>query len=273
LGFYKKAYDLFALSTAQLVSPITDVATSALSRLVPGSKQYKSNFVSALSVTAFIGMGLSACLTLTGRDVIRLLLGAKWASAGVIFTFFAPGIGAMLLYYTHGWIHVSIGRADRWFRWTLVELGVTIALFLAAIPWGPVGFAVAWASSFWILMIPSLWFAGKPIDFEVLPMLAAIWRFVFASLLSGFVCAAILEKTQILVTASTSLEAVVRICEISLLFLALYIGAVILFHRGVGPLRQIGRLGRAALRPRRAKEVFLDPVMSVEDPKSGRLDP
>src|SRR5207247_1921607 len=41
LGFYKKAYDLFALSTTQLTAPLTSVAVSALSRLNADSIKYR----------------------------------------------------------------------------------------------------------------------------------------------------------------------------------------------------------------------------------------
>jgi O-antigen/teichoic acid export membrane protein len=106
LGFYKKAYDLFALSASQLVSPLTVVAVSALSRLNRYSVEYKRYLVKALAVTAFVGMGVGACLTLIGGDVIRLVLGPGWEASGRIFTFFGAGIGVMVLYGTHGWIHL-----------------------------------------------------------------------------------------------------------------------------------------------------------------------
>jgi len=136
LGFYKKAYDLFALSASQLVSPLTAVAVAALSRLNQNSVQYKRYLLSSLGVVAFVGMGLGVDLTLVGKDVIRLLLGPGWEESGRIFTYFGPGIGIMLLYGTHGWIHLSIGTADRWFRWGIVEFAFTFLLFLVALPLG-----------------------------------------------------------------------------------------------------------------------------------------
>src|SRR5260370_10922083 len=115
LGFYKKAYDLFALSAVQLVASITVVVVSALSRVNPRSADDRRHLLDALFVMTFVGMGLAAGLPLAGKDIIRLLLGPGWEPAGRIFTFFAPGIGVMILYYTHGWFHLSIARADPWF--------------------------------------------------------------------------------------------------------------------------------------------------------------
>lgn len=244
LGFYKKAYDLFALSAGLLVAPIANVAVSALSRFDPRSEQFRRYLLNSLAILAFVGMGLGADLTLVGKDVIRLLLGPKWGESGRIFMFFGPGIGIMMLYFTHGWIHLSIGRADRWFRWGIVEFALTVFLFFIGLHWGPAGVAVAWTASFWILIIPGLWYAGKPIGFGVMPMLAATWKFVLASAAAGCVSAVILGEFPIRATAQGPLGALERITFTSLLLVALYLGIVVLLFRGFAPITQLGRLVR-----------------------------
>src|SRR5438094_343345 len=161
----------------------------------------------ALSTLAFVGMGLGAGLTLTGKDLVLLLLGPGWEESGRIFTFFAPGIGIMLLYYTHGWIHLSIGRADRWFRWSVVEFAVTGLLFLLGLPWGPVGIAVAWVVSFWILTIPALWYAGRPARLGIAPVIGAVWKYALASALAG--CAAAANVLRLKTRAGVAVRALV----------------------------------------------------------------
>jgi len=244
LGFYKKAYDLFALSASQLVAPLTSVAVSALSRLDRDSTQYKRYLLGALGITAFVGMGVGADLTLVGKDLIRLLLGPRWGESGRIFMFFGPGIGVMLLYYTHGWIHLSIGKADRWLRWGLVEFTVTALLLLLCLRWGPVGIAAAWTMSFWILTIPGLWYAGRPIHLGIAPVITAVWRYVLASLLAGCASAAIIRGLPFFVAAGDSVLIATRIAVISILFGTLYLGAVIVLHQGCAPLYQVAGLLR-----------------------------
>jgi len=246
LGYYKKAYDLFALSASQSTAPLTNVAVAALSRLRGNPAKYRQLFLSALAVTAFVGMGLAADLTLIGKDLIRLLLGPGWEPAGRIFTFFGPGIGVMLLYYMHGWIHLSIGRADRWLRWGGIEVVVTILLFLLALPWGAAGIALAWTTSFWILTIPAFWYAGKPIGLGVYPVLAAVWKYVLAALLAGSLCAALTPKIPLLVSASGSAGAATRVAIISMLLGSLYLAAVLLIHQGYAPFREVANLVREA---------------------------
>ncbi len=237
LGFYKKAYDLFAL--AGLVQSLTSVAVSALSKLKHDPERYKRYLLRALSVAAFAGMAMGAEFTLIGKDVIRLLLGPGWEPAGQIFTFFGPGMGLMVLYGIHSWIHLSLGRADRWFRWGIIEFAFTGSLFLLGLHWGPDGVATVWSLSLCVLTIPALWYAGQPIGLGVAPMISVIWRFVVASVAAGFATAAVIRRLPFFVTTSNSVGALARMAEISALFTLLYMVAVIILHQGLAPINLV----------------------------------
>jgi PST family polysaccharide transporter len=241
LGFYKKAYDLFALPAGQL-SALTGVAVSTLSRLAGDPARHERYFLSALSTLAFVGMGLGAGLTLVGRDLVLLLLGSQWEESGRIFTFFGPGIGIILLYGTHGWIHLSIGRPDRWFRWGIVEFAVTGLLFLAGLRWGPAGIALAWVVSIWVLTVPALWYAGRPIHLGIATVISAVWKYVLASAMAGCASALIIRGIPSLTGASGWSGAIGRIVVVSFSFGVLYLCAVILFHRGCDPIRHVAAL-------------------------------
>lgn len=244
LGYYKKAYDLFALSATQLVSSISVVVVSALSRVNRDMVQYRRYLLGAITVMAFVGMGIGVDLTLVGKDLIRLLLGPGWEPAGKIFTFFGPGIGVMVLYYTHGWIHLSIGRPDRWFRWGIVEFAVTFTLFLLGLSRGPVGIAIAWTVSFWILTIPAMWYAGRPIGLSVAPALGVIWRYLVSSFVAGVATTLLVARIPGFATASGAQGALLRIVVISLFVSVLYLGAVVVLHGGLAPLQQMTLLLR-----------------------------
>lgn len=240
LGFYKKAYDLFILPFSLLT--VYPVAVSTLSRLRRDPAQYRRYFLAGLSLLALIGMGLSADLTLVGRDLVRLMLGPKWQVTGQIFIFFGPGIGAMLIYSSHHMIHLSLGTTGRFFRWGLIEITVTCLMFLLGLPWGPVGVAVAWTTSYWILTIPAFWYAGRPIQLGITPVLGALWKYVLASALAACTCAGIMRAVPPLVAPDGAIEAFYRIVTTSLSFGGLYIGAVILLHGGFAPLHQVREL-------------------------------
>lgn len=256
LGFYKKAYDLFSLSASQLVSSTSVVAISALSRLKNDRAQFQRYLLSAMGVIAFLGMGISADLTLVGKDVIRVLLGPGWEESGRIFIWFAPGIGAMMLYGMHGWIHLSIGRADRWFRWGILEWSVTILLFLAALRWGPRGIAAAWCLSFWILAVPALSYAGKPIGVEIKPMLGIVWRYIVSALSAGIVTQSFANAIGLGSDTLNAREAALRAGIISICFSGCYLGLLALLHRGFAPLRNFVDLFREMAGAGKERELF-----------------
>jgi polysaccharide transporter, PST family len=253
LGYYKKAYDLFTMSLTQLVSANANVAVSALSRVREDRAQYMRYVLGAMGMLAFIGMGLAGDLTLIGKDVIRVLLGPKWDTAGWIFTFFAPAIGIMMVNGIHGWIHVSLGHADRWVRWGIFEWVITSLLFFVGLPWGPQGIALAWCVSFWVLTLPAIWYAGKPIDFGVAPVISATWRYTVAALAAAVAAFLVLSHSAWLQQAPGTAGAAMRIACTSALFSAFYLGSVVILYGGPAPLRTMRTLlGELRGRPRPA---------------------
>lgn len=267
LGFYKKAFDLFYTPVCQLLSPMSAVVITTLSRFKGERAQYQRYFLSGMSVLALLGMGIGADLTLVGGDLVRFVLGPGWTESGRIFAYFGPGIGVMLLYNTHGWIHLSIGRPDRWFRWAVIEFLCTVGLFLIGLPWGPRGIALAWTVAFFALMLPAFWYAGKPIGFGVAPVLSVVWKFFVASVAAGCSTAWLVHVVPMFAAAPGAQGAFVRLVTVSLIFFTLYVGAVVALHRGLEPLRQAGRLVRDLL-PRRnvARSVSEGPPAVVTSP-------
>jgi len=201
----------------------------------------RHNILRALGLMALVGMGLGADLTLVGRDLVLFLLGPKWMESGRLFTLFGPGIGVMLLYFTHVWIHLSIGRADRWFRWGLVDLLVTSVALLTGLRWGAEGIALAWVASYWIITLPALWYAGKPIGLGGVAILAAVWRQMLASLLAG---AATWAVQHWLLTHSPLplLAPLIRVLAVSAVFCAAYMGATALLYGSFRPFTELNAL-------------------------------
>jgi O-antigen/teichoic acid export membrane protein len=255
LGFYKKAYDLFVLPETQLLAPLSAVVVSTLSRVNRDREQFQRYFLRTISVLALLGMGIGAEFALVGEDLFRFLLGPGWEEAGRIFALFGPGIGVMLLYNTHGWIHLSIGRPERWFRWGLMEFVCTASLFLLALRWGPSGIAFAWTISYFLLMFPGFWYAGKPIGLGIGPIFAVIWKLFVASVGAGFGTVLIIRAMPHFATALGARDAFVRMVSVSLVFFGLYIGGVIALHRGLKPLNETISLLRDLLPERTTRRV------------------
>lgn len=252
LGFYKKAYDLFNLWVSQFVASLAIVVVAGLSRVVNDVERYRRYLLDALSTMAFVGMALGACLTMIGNDLIFVLLGPKWGPAGRIFTFFGPGIGISILYTTNGWIHLSVGRPDRWFKWAIIEFFVTCSAFLVCLHWGPDGIAAAWSASLWLLSLPGIWYAGRPVSLTLTSVVSVTWRYIAASV--STVCIAFfLKDTLHLLAPMPGLGgAIYHMLVTLLLVFPLYLGLVALLHGSFDPLfkfvdlvQEMGRLKKA----------------------------
>jgi len=252
LGFYKKAYDLFVLPETQLLSPLSAVVVSTLSRVSANREQFQRYFLRTISVLALLGMGIGADLALVGPDLIRFLFGPGWEQAGRIFALFGPGIGIMLLYNTHGWIHLSIGRPERYLRWGLLEFICTACLFLLTLPWGPSGIAFAWTASYFLLMFPGFWYAGKPIGLGISVVLGSIWKFFVASAVAGCATFMIIRTMPHFLPAGGVRNALLRMVSVSLAFSILYLGGVIALHKGLRPINETAGLIRDFLPERLA---------------------
>lgn len=276
LGFYKRAYDLFVLPEQQLMSPMAAVVVSTLSRVSHDREQFQRYFLRAITVVAFLGMGVGADFALVGRDFISFLLGQGWEETGRIFTLFGPGIGVMLLYDTQGWIHLSIGRPQRWFWWGFIEFACTASLFLLMLRWGPSGIAIAWSASYFILIFPGFWFAGRPIGLSLGVVLSAIWRFFLASVIAACVTALIFNAMPHFAAMGGGLFALVRLVVVSGVFFTLYLGCIVVLHNGMRPINETVGLLRDFLPVHRGKsedEVAKEDTVPVALERSGETIP
>jgi PST family polysaccharide transporter len=237
LGFYKKAYDLFALTATQFVSSVSIVIVVSLSRIRKDRALYRRYLFAILGLVAFLGMGLGAIFTVSGRDLILVILGAKWEPAGQIFRFFGPGVGIMILYSSHGWIHLSLGKPERWFHWAFVEFAVTLMLFIAGLRFGPIGIATAWSVSFWILTLPAIWYAGKPVGLEIRSVIRVVWKYVVASFVATVASIVLWNAPQFRIENPGTAGVLVRILASFTSVMTFYLGAVVLLHRGLAPLK------------------------------------
>jgi PST family polysaccharide transporter len=240
----------------QLLSPLNSVVVPSFSRLADDPARYRQTYLTLLSMLAFVCMPLSAVLALTGRDVIFVLLGPQWNMAGHIFAMFGLSIGILMLYCTHSWLHLSLGTPDRWLRWAVIAFIVTGLLFVIGLPFGPFGVAAGYSASFYILTLPALWYAGKPIGLTVSSVLACVWKYVVSALAAAMFCWFIMQGNDSGAASLLRLHAIGRIASSSAICASAYLVLVVILHRGVKPLSQFVALGSDMI-----------PWMSISKPK------
>jgi hypothetical protein len=65
---------------------------------------------------------------------------------------------------SQGWLHLSIGRADRWQNWGIVSLLVQVVAVVAGLPFGTLRVAIASVGGSTLIALPSA--AGRPIGID-----------------------------------------------------------------------------------------------------------
>jgi PST family polysaccharide transporter len=197
-----------------------------------------------ISILAFVGMPLSAALTITGKDLVLLLLGPQWDKAGHIFCVFGPSIGIAIIYITHSWLHLSLGTPDRWFRWGIIAFMVTAFCFIIGLQFGALGVAAGYSISFYILIGPALWYAGRPIRLSLISVLSTIWRYYVSALAAGILCWFILYSNDIISTIFLKFNILVRIITSGSSCICIYLVFIVLLYRGFTPILQFISLFR-----------------------------
>jgi PST family polysaccharide transporter len=183
LGLYAKAYGLLMFPITQITAPITSVAVPALSRLQNDPEQYKRYYYRAINVIAFITMPLVLILAALSKEIILIVLGDQWVGAARIFKVLAfvaliQPIGAN----PTGWVFVSLGQTDRFLRWGMFIVPITIASFVIGLPWGVLGVALSYMICGYLMLVPCLWWAFRCSPLSIYGWLRAIGRPLILSL-------------------------------------------------------------------------------------------
>ncbi|MDR0306544.1 MAG: lipopolysaccharide biosynthesis protein [Chitinispirillales bacterium] len=235
LGFYHKAYHLFILPVSQFSIPLQSVAVTTLTKLRNEPERYKAYFVKAIALLSFAGMPMSTYLAALGRDVILLLLGPRWMEAADIFAVLGLGAGMQIIYATQGWLHVSLGRSDRWFWWGCVNSVIMVLFFLAGLPFGAIGVAAGYTISLFILTGPALWYAGRPVKLTLREIVSGVWRIYLAALAAGIF-------TWVLVRTFADINIFYRLSFCSAAFMIVYLLSVAILSWSFEPLVRYWKL-------------------------------
>lgn len=187
LGLYEKAYQLLLLPLRQLNRPLTSVMIPTLSRTVDQPERHRLVFKRTTEAISMLTMPMVALLIMTSDWVTLFVLGPKWEGVASIFTLL--GIVGLVqpVSSATGWLFIAQNRTDEKLRWGGIGGVMTVASFLAGLPWGAVGVAASYSLSGLFLRVPFLfWYVGRrgPVrtrdlyEILLLPGFAAIGVFI-----------------------------------------------------------------------------------------------
>jgi O-antigen/teichoic acid export membrane protein len=174
VGYYQNAINLYEYSIFGTLLQLHTVGSAALSKLQSSPAVLRQHYISAVSTLSYFVMPTAAILSVTGYDLTVFLLGEKWKEAGSLLSILALRGIFQVVETSGGWLHLAIGRADRWRNWGIFAAAVQIVLILAGLPFGPEGVASATVVTSLLMAIPSISYAGRPIGISGVDVIRAV---------------------------------------------------------------------------------------------------
>lgn len=167
LGIYSRAYGYMMLPIDLVHGIAGRVMFPALSRLQGDLEAYRALYLRSLRSIALLSFPCFVGFAVAAEPLIVTMIGEHWK--GVVLPLqilclegIKQSVGA-----TAGWIYMSQGRTDVMFRWGVFAGTITVGAFVAGLPWGTTGVALAYVIRGYLLFLPSIWLSTRIVKLSV----------------------------------------------------------------------------------------------------------
>jgi len=154
LGIYGRANQLINFPTANLNAAIGVVAMAALARLQSEPKRYRSYFLKAYTLVNSVTIPTTIFCAIFADEIVFIVLGPKWAEAATIFRLLAPTVLIFGVINPLFWLLISSGLQTRSLLISLVIAPLVIVAYIAGLPYGPRGVALAYSLALTLWLVP-----------------------------------------------------------------------------------------------------------------------
>jgi len=223
LGYYSRAYSLMLLPVSQVHAVLSAVMFPTLATMQHSKEEFRRTYLLACQAIAVIAFPIMFGLMIEADDLIHVLWGPRWAGVVPIIRVLAiAGLGNAVG-TTVGWIYAATGRTDLMFRWVLISAPVILASFVAGLPWGAYGVAVAYVIVLYVVLWYPMWvIPSRLIDLPFGTSMRNLARPFFAA----FLMAACMFVVR-LILAPTGIGAALRLVSLSAVASGVYIATTL----------------------------------------------
>ena len=182
LGYYSRSYSLMLVPVGQLISPLTGVVVSALSRLQDNAVQFCRYYLQIVKLISVLSFALVSLMFILSSEIIDIFLGGQWEAAKKIFSILCFAAFWQPLMSSSGWVYSALGNTKRFVKWGYINSISLIVVFLIGAIWGVEGVAYAYSIYMWLMVVPWFLFSfyrtpvsfGKFIKIIIKPLLFAV---------------------------------------------------------------------------------------------------
>lgn len=188
LGMFDRANQLLHMPVHQFSLPVGSVAIPALSSLQSESVRFRSYYRYAVFFIGLIAFPFVLVLAVFANEVVLIILGSQWTEVTPIFLLLVPASLARIMQVALRWIYISLGRADKQFRWGVVDFVFNIIFLLIGIQYGVLGVAFAFSAKAVFLLFPEVLYCMKDTFLKVSDLFQPLmYSFVYSSIACGIV--------------------------------------------------------------------------------------
>jgi O-antigen/teichoic acid export membrane protein len=182
VGAYTLAFTVVLFPFNQIASPIQEVLYPAFSRMQDEPKRMATvwitvnRLVGAVSIPALIG------LVVVAPEFVHTVLGEKWSAAVPVIQVLA-WVGLMQsLQRLNSSILQARDRTGELLRYSIIVLVASLVAFVAGLPWGIVGVAVAYAIASTLFEPYYTWLTARALEVSLWTFVRGLFGVVQASL-------------------------------------------------------------------------------------------
>lgn len=162
VGLYSRAAALLARPLEQSIYPVESVFIPALSRLQAQPDRYRRTYLQVYETIALASFLFTGMCFALAHPLTLVMLGAKWEKAAIIFAGFTFAALQYPLTTSATWLFVSQGRGRDSLHASVFISIVVAGSFIAGLPFGPAGVAIAYSVSCLLIQMPIVyWLAGR----------------------------------------------------------------------------------------------------------------
>lgn len=196
LGVYNIAYQLMMLPLNQVAGIVADVLLPAFARLQHDLDALRGTWMRAVRLTAVVVAPLMVGLAATAGVAVPLVLGDQWAGAVPVVQVLAwVGLHQSLQRYNSGVLQ-AVDRTRPLLRFSVVSCALSVVAFVAGLPWGVVGVAVAYLIATLLVAPVYLWITARAVALPLRAFAAAVAGPLAAALLMGVAVVAAQRATE-----------------------------------------------------------------------------
>ncbi len=232
LGFYTRASTLVNVPIRRVVTPVSSVVLSSLSRLVGDPERYRAAYLRVLEKLALVFMPGSVLLACTSEELVPLILGAGWEPVAPLVALLAVVAFVRPLDATSNWLFITQDRADERLTWSLAAALMTGLAAVAGVRFGALGVACGIAAAALVRVPLLLWVLTRRGPLRVADFLGTLAAPCIAS--AGALAALLAIEPTL-----AALDTGIRVAAATGVAAGVVLGILVVMPRGRAALRDV----------------------------------